>query len=114
MAAGGMPVLPKRGAARTPPLRSRHVSEIGPPNRPARHPKRLIRPTRDTNFGGLEGEWRAGSFLGLARAGSDFPPARRQPEAEHVNQALGVYLGGLSRSFTNQFCPRASPYPTTM
>ena len=79
-AAGGMPVLPKRGAHGRPPLRSRRVSEIGRRHRHDRHPKRLTRPpSGDTghHFGGLEGERRAGSFLGLARAkGAGSAPRR--------------------------------------
>ena len=50
-----------------------------PPNRHARHPKRLIRPTRDTTLSVLEGERRAGSFLGLARA-------RRAPDPRRVGE----------------------------
>ena len=75
-----MPVLPKRGAHGRPPLRSRRVSEIGRRNRHDRHPKRLTRPpSGDTghHFVGLEGERRAGSFLGLARAkGAGSAPRR--------------------------------------
>ena len=76
-AAGGMPVLPKRGAHGRPPLRSRRVSEIGRRNRHDRHPKRLTRPTRDTTLSGLEGGAARGELLGLARAkGAGSAPRR--------------------------------------
>ena len=65
------------GRARTPPLRSRHVSEIGAATRHARHPKRLTRATRDTTLSGSRGSGARGVFLGFARA-------RRAPDPRRV------------------------------
>ena len=57
------------GRGRTPPLRSRRVSEIGAATRHARHARHArCRATRDTTLSYSRGSGRAGSFLGLARA----------------------------------------------